>query len=244
MSQPSGAASWLAWARSLQAISQTGLHFSRDVFDRERYTQIGAIAAEMLVNYTNLTPDQVLQLHAQEFGYATPKVDVRAALIHEGKVLLVQEALDQGRWTLPGGWADVNETPSQAVTRELVEETGYRGRVVKLVGVWIARRRATSPTCPSPSTNCAFSANWRAARPGPATKPATAPSLPPTRCPPTYRSPASRPRNWCAASPTPRTRRSPPSSTRGEAGALGLLSISHNRDRHVRRGKSCAALLC
>ena len=148
MSESTAASPWLAWARSLQAISQTGLHFSRDVFDRERYTQIGAIVTEILGNYTNLTPDQVLQLNAGEFGYATPKVDVRGALIHAGKLLLVQEALDRGRWTLPGGWADVNETPSQAVTRELYEETGYHSRAVKLVGVWDRETQGHTPNLP------------------------------------------------------------------------------------------------
>ena len=148
MNESTAAPPWLTWARSLQAISQIGLTFNHDVFDRERYTQIAEIAAEILAQYTNLTRDQVLQLNAQELGYATPKVDVRAALVHEGKLLLVQETLDQGRWTLPGGWADVNETPSRAAVRELYEETGYRGRAVKLIGVWDRERQGHTPALP------------------------------------------------------------------------------------------------
>ncbi len=148
MTQTAAAPPWLVWARSLQAIAQTGLHFSHDPFDRERYAQIGALAAEMFANYTNLTPDQVIHFTTLEIGYATPKVDVRAAVVHAGKLLLVREALDQGRWTLPGGWADVNETPAQAVARELYEETGYHARPVKLIAVW--DRAAQGHTPPHP----------------------------------------------------------------------------------------------
>jgi ADP-ribose pyrophosphatase YjhB (NUDIX family) len=148
MTQTSTPAVWPVWARRLQAIAQIGLHFSSNPFDRERYAEIGAIAAEIIAGYTNLSSDQWVELNAAEFGYATPKVDVRGAVIHTGKVLLVRETLDHGRWTLPGGWADVHETPSHATIREVYEETGYHARVIKLIGVW--EREAQGHTPPYP----------------------------------------------------------------------------------------------
>jgi ADP-ribose pyrophosphatase YjhB (NUDIX family) len=127
---------WLGWARALQAISQTGLHFAGQEYDRERYQEIGRIAAEILAQHSSLELADILTLQAAEFGYATPKVDVRGVVIREGEILLVREIADQGRWTLPGGWADVNETPSQAVIRELREESGFDTVVTKVLAVY------------------------------------------------------------------------------------------------------------
>ena len=87
---------WMKWARSLQAISQTGLHFSGDPYDRERYGQIAEISAEILAHHSSLSAEEILNLNKSEFGYATPKVDVRGVAFRDGKILLVRETADQG----------------------------------------------------------------------------------------------------------------------------------------------------
>ncbi len=139
---------WLEWARSLQAISQTGLHFTEEPYDRERYEQVGRIAAAILATHSTLPEAEILQLNVVEFGYATPKVDVRGVVFKDSKILLVRETADQGRWTLPGGWADVNESPSEAVAREVLEESGYVVRVVKLLAVWDRDKQRHQPPFP------------------------------------------------------------------------------------------------
>lgn len=115
----------VALARELEAMAQTGLHFTQDPYDRARYQRLRDIAAQLLASASQLSPGDVLEWSKAEFGYATPKVDVRAFIVSEGKVLLIREDQDQGRWTLPGGWADVNDSPSQSVIREVEEESGY-----------------------------------------------------------------------------------------------------------------------
>jgi hypothetical protein len=101
---------WLEWAKRLQALSQNGLTYARDPFDRERYEQIRHIAAEMLAGQAGVKIGDVLDLFVREKDYATPKVDVRGAVFRDNKILLVKERSD-GKWTLPGGWADVAESP-------------------------------------------------------------------------------------------------------------------------------------
>lgn len=127
---------WLAWAQRLQAIAQNGLTYAESPFDIERYEQIRQIAAEMMAAYTDTDPTYILDLFRSETGYATPKIDVRAAVFKDDKILLVRERLDNGRWTLPGGWIDVGEPPSVAVVREVYEESGYETRAVKLLAVY------------------------------------------------------------------------------------------------------------
>jgi len=127
---------WLNWARRLQAIAQSGLTFCKDRFDLERYQEIRDIAADMMI--TGSAPpcaDPVEKLFAQQTGYATPKVDVRVAAFQDGRILLVRE-LEDGCWTLPGGWADVGEPPSVAAARETREESGYEVRITKLAAVF------------------------------------------------------------------------------------------------------------
>jgi ADP-ribose pyrophosphatase YjhB (NUDIX family) len=126
---------WLTWVKALQSISQTGLHFSTDAYDRERYQRVLEIAAEILAAHSDIPKDDYVRLSLREAGYATPKVDVRGVVFREGGILLVREIADAGRWTLPGGWADVNDTPSQAVVREIFEESGFETRPVKLLAV-------------------------------------------------------------------------------------------------------------
>ncbi len=139
---------WIEWGRKLQAISQTGLHYTEKQYDRERYEQIGVVAAEILAEHTNLSVEELTQLNADEFGYATPKVDVRGVVFQEDKILLVREIADAGRWTLPGGWADVNDTPTQAVVREVLEESGFETKVVKLLAVYDREQQKHTPSFP------------------------------------------------------------------------------------------------
>ena len=128
---------WLAWAREIQAIAQTGLHFTTNEFDRQRYSRLAEISAEIFSEYTGAEKEDLVPIFLGQTGYATPKVDVRAAVIREGKVLMVRERIDGG-WSLPGGWADVNEAPSLAAEREVWEESGYRVKARKLIGVYEA----------------------------------------------------------------------------------------------------------
>ncbi len=116
---------WLTWTKRLQAIAQTGLTFTRDHYDHERYEELREIAAEMMAAGGGITASQrVLDLFKGETGYATPKIEVRGAILRQDQILLVREREDGG-WTLPGGWADVGESPSAMVVREVKEESGF-----------------------------------------------------------------------------------------------------------------------
>jgi ADP-ribose pyrophosphatase YjhB (NUDIX family) len=125
---------WLVIARELRAIAQTGLTFTSDRFDRQRYERIRELAASMLAQGTGADYGAVLGLLSEDRGYATPKVDVRGAAFVEGRVLLVREISD-GKWTLPGGWADVNQSAAECVVREVFEESGFEASARKLAAV-------------------------------------------------------------------------------------------------------------
>jgi ADP-ribose pyrophosphatase YjhB (NUDIX family) len=140
---------WLGWARRLQAIAQTGLTFAANPHDRERYTAIRALAAEMAATQSDADFARVEALFAEQTGYATPKVEVRGAVFDaDRRILLVREIADRGRWTLPGGWADVNEAPSENVVREVREEAGLEVRARKLAAVYDRARHAHLPPHP------------------------------------------------------------------------------------------------
>ncbi len=126
---------WLDWAKRLQAVAQNGLTFTENHFDIERYAQIRQIAAEMLADKTGVKTQDVLDLFVREKDYATPKVDVRGAAFREGRILLVKECSD-GKWALPGGWADVGESPSESVEREVWEESGFTVKAERLAAVY------------------------------------------------------------------------------------------------------------
>jgi ADP-ribose pyrophosphatase YjhB (NUDIX family) len=128
----------LELARRLHALARTGLHFCASEYDRERYEEIERIAAELLSGPSPGDRDALLALWRAETGYVTPKVEVRGAVFRAGMVLLVRESAD-GCWTLPGGWADVNESPSQAVEKEIEQESGFRARAVKLAALYDRR---------------------------------------------------------------------------------------------------------
>jgi ADP-ribose pyrophosphatase YjhB (NUDIX family) len=164
---------WVEWTRTLQSIAQNGLTFARDPYDRERYTQLQRLAAEMMSAHSGADFAHVLDLFQSEQGYATPKVDVRAAVFRNNEILMVLEG-DDGRWSLPGGWADVGETPAEVAEREVLEESGYRTRAVRLLAVYDRDRRGHPPLpfhvykiflqcdllddSPTPNTDCSDAA--------------------------------------------------------------------------------------
>src|ERR1700730_16694173 len=139
------AASILQWARKVQAIAQNGLTFTQDPFDRERYQQLQALVTTILTSHLAITPDQLQGLWLGDDGYATPKVDVRGGVFDQDKVLLVRERSD-GKWTLPGGWVDVGDAPSEAVVREIYEESGYRAKAIKLAALVDKNRHPHPPS--------------------------------------------------------------------------------------------------
>lgn len=128
------------WANQIAALAKTGLHYATNHYDAERYQQLLDIAADMLAGAADAEASQVKLILAADDGYITPKVDVRGAVFRAGKVLLVREAVD-GFWSLPGGWADVGDAPSQAVEREIREESGYEAKAVKVLALEDRKRR-------------------------------------------------------------------------------------------------------
>lgn len=126
---------WLEWTRRLQAIAQTGLAYARDPYDIERYEAMRALAVELGAAHSATSGERIEELFRAQTGYATPKIDVRGAVFRDGRILLVHERAD-GAWTLPGGWADVGDTPAQAVEREILEESGFEARAHKLFAVY------------------------------------------------------------------------------------------------------------
>lgn len=138
---------WLEWCSRVQAIAQTGLTFARDAYDKERYVALQEIAAEMLAAGVEADVSKIRNFLGTDSGYATPKVDVRGAVFRDNKILLVRERSD-GFWTLPGGWADVNESPAENVMREIREESGFETRVVKLLAVFDRSKHPHEPAFP------------------------------------------------------------------------------------------------
>jgi len=132
----------------LAALAQNGLAYAANDYDLDRYRQVGALAAELLSVSSGRPVDQLTAELGRDSGYATPKIDVRGAIFddHE-RVLLMREKTD-GRWSLPGGWADPGDAPSTAVTREILEETGYHASAVKLIACWDRELQAHQPPLP------------------------------------------------------------------------------------------------
>lgn len=130
---------WLIWAREIQALAQTGNTYAENEWQRERYERLFEIAAEIIQSKTNTPLDEIVKDFRFQKGYATPKIDVRGAVFHDDKILLVKERLDGG-WTMPGGWVDVGDTPSASVEREVLEESGYRVKAMKVIGVYDTNR--------------------------------------------------------------------------------------------------------
>ena len=137
-------AKWADWASRLNAIAQNGLLFSQDRYDLERYTSLRNIAAEIMEAHTGVDAAMIRDFFAREEGYATPKVDVRGVVFLENTLLFVKEP-EEGLWSLPGGWADVGESPSEAVVREVFEESGYTTRAVKMLAVYDRNKHVHPP---------------------------------------------------------------------------------------------------
>jgi ADP-ribose pyrophosphatase YjhB (NUDIX family) len=127
------------WAREIFSLSQAGLTYSQNPYDIERYKRLQEITAEMIASQSDLEQQNVLDSFSMQAGYITPKVDVRGAVVHEGRILLIQEQAD-GRWSMPGGWADLGNAPASVAEREVWEESGYRVKVEKVVAVLDANR--------------------------------------------------------------------------------------------------------
>ena len=130
---------FLEWAREIQALAQTGYHYAQDDYQRDRCRRLLEIAAEMVSENSEAEFLQLAEAFQAQIGYATPKVDVRAAVFRDGKLLLVRERADGG-WTMPGGWADVGDVPSQAAEREVREEAGFDVKATRVAGVYDANR--------------------------------------------------------------------------------------------------------
>jgi ADP-ribose pyrophosphatase YjhB (NUDIX family) len=130
---------WIDWAREIFSLSQAGLTYSQNDFDIARYKRLQEITAEMIASQSDLEKQRVLDSFSMQAGYITPKVDVRGAVVHNGKILLIQERADD-RWSMPGGWADLGNEPASVAEREVWEESGYRVKAEKVVAVLDANR--------------------------------------------------------------------------------------------------------
>lgn len=135
----------IEWAQRLQAIAQSGLFYNTSHFEQERYQQVQAVAAEMASSAGAGEPAAIEAVYAEQDGHATPKVDVRGVVFRDQHILLVQEMLDGGRWTLPGGWADIGSSPAENTAREVYEESGYHVRPVKLLACYDRQRHPHPP---------------------------------------------------------------------------------------------------
>lgn len=126
---------WLEIAQNLQSIGQAGLTFAGDKYDLERYEQIMQLSKDILSDFSNVKMEKLDEIFSLEQGYLTPKVDVRAVIIKDDKILMVKETID-GKWSLPGGWADVGLTASEVVVKEVKEESGLEVSAKKILAVF------------------------------------------------------------------------------------------------------------
>lgn len=124
---------WLEWAKELQFLSQVGLAYSKDAFDIERFKRIREISAEMISYQSDIPLEKVKDLFCNETGFQTPKLDTRAAIFDNKKILLVKES--NGKWSLPGGWVDVNESIKSNIIKEVKEEAGLDVNAVRLIAL-------------------------------------------------------------------------------------------------------------
>ena len=130
---------WLVWAQEIFSLSQSGLTYSGNQYDIERYKRLQEITAEIIASQSHISKESALDSFSMQAGYITPKVDVRGAVVHNGKILLIQERAD-GMWSMPGGWADLGDSPASVAEREVWEESGYHVKAEKVVAVIDANR--------------------------------------------------------------------------------------------------------
>jgi len=135
---------WLEWATRLQSIAQAGLTFGVNQYDLDRYQQIRSLSVEILHEYTGISHEKITDLFASETGYQTPKVDIRASVFKDNKILMVKEKID-GAWSLPGGWADVNTSVSESAVRECLEEAGAHVKPKRVIAIHQADRHYDFP---------------------------------------------------------------------------------------------------
>ncbi|MBQ7113782.1 MAG: NUDIX hydrolase [Clostridia bacterium] len=124
---------WLQWAIELQSLAQAGLTYGKDIYDKERYVRIREISAEILSNMSDIPIETVKDLFCNETGYQTPKLDTRAAIFNDGKILLVRE--NNGKWSLPGGWCDVNISVGENTIKEVKEESGLDVKTISIIAI-------------------------------------------------------------------------------------------------------------
>jgi ADP-ribose pyrophosphatase YjhB (NUDIX family) len=129
----------MEWAREIYSLSQVGLTYTKNEFDIERYKRLQEIAAEIIANQSELTRETIFESFSMQAGYITPKIDVRGAVVHNNKILLIQERMDE-KWAMPGGWADLGNAPASVAEREVWEESGFRVKAEKVVAVIDANR--------------------------------------------------------------------------------------------------------
>ena len=138
---------WIYWSQQIQAIAQNGLTYAKDKFDIERYKKLQDLAAEIISTHTDHSIKEVQDYITKETGYATPKIDVRGVVLQGKKLLLVKEKIDN-LWTLPGGWADIHETPSENIEREVREESGYVVKANRLLALYDRNKHGHEPAYP------------------------------------------------------------------------------------------------
>jgi ADP-ribose pyrophosphatase YjhB (NUDIX family) len=125
---------WLEWAQRIQALSQSGLAFSKDIYDIERYEELRMISAEIMQEHTGLDMQKIKDLFMNDTGYQTPKVDVRGVIFQDDEILMVKEKIDD-RWSLPGGFCDIGLSAAENIIKEIKEESGYDVVPTKLLAV-------------------------------------------------------------------------------------------------------------
>lgn len=124
---------WLEFAIEIQSLAQAGLAYTDNVYDKERYERLREISAEMIAEKVELKLDKIKDLFCNEKGYQTPKIDTRAAIFKDDRILLVHE--NDGLWSLPGGWCDVLESIKSNTIKEVKEETGLEVEASKLIAI-------------------------------------------------------------------------------------------------------------
>jgi ADP-ribose pyrophosphatase YjhB (NUDIX family) len=135
---------WLQIAKEIQSLAQAGLTYCENKYDLDRYRQLREISVRIMHEYTDTPIEKILELFANEEGYQTPKVDIRAVIFRSGRILMVRESTD-GLWTLPGGWADIGYSPFETAVKEVLEEAGINVHPLRLLAVFDKIKHAHPP---------------------------------------------------------------------------------------------------
>lgn len=135
---------WLEWTKRIQALAQSGLAFSKDMYDIERYEELREISVEMMAAHADLEIEKIRELFASDEGYQTPKNDVRGVVFKDGRILMVKEKADD-KWALPGGFCDIGLSPSENVVKEIKEESGYDVLPVRLLALFDKNKHPHPP---------------------------------------------------------------------------------------------------